>query len=463
VRVARSSDVDAIRALSEHAARTGYRDLPAATVEAAKTFLQDTIGVGVAGSAGPWADDLLACLAGWGAADEASVFARRARFPAPSAALANAYQIHNSEFDCVHEGAVVHAMTAVVPAALAHAERQGGIGGEQLITALVVGVDAACHIGAASRAPLRFFRPGTAGGFGATAAVGKLMGLDAATTVRAMGAVYGQMCGTMQAHSEGSGLLGLQVGFNARNAIAACDMAARGVPSVENVLEGPFGFYRLFEGEYDAAAVVERLGRTWRIAELSHKPFPSGRATHGIVDGLLDLRRRIGFTAADVERVTAIVPPLVRHLVGRPVAERPEPGYARLCAAYVGARALMRGAVGLEDFRPPALGDPATRTLARRFEMEVDGNPDPNALGPVTVTVVLRDGRRHEARVARMYGSPSNPMSRDAHLAKFRRNWVSGAHRLDEAAGEEMIRLVDGLEGVPDAREIVRLTRAAEP
>jgi aconitate decarboxylase len=455
--------VDAIRALSEHVARTGYRDLPPAAVRAARIFLQDTIGVGVAGSAGPWADGLLACLAGWGASDEASVFAWGHRVPAPSAALANAYQVHNSEFDCVHEGAVVHAMTAVVPAALAHAERRGGVGGERLITALVVGVDMACHIGAASRAPLRFFRPGTAGGFGAAAAVAKLMDFDAAATTRAMGAVYGQMCGTMQAHNEGSGLLGLQVGFNARNAIVACDMAARGVPSVEKVLEGPFGFYRLFEGEYDPAAIVEPLGRTWRIAELSHKPFPSGRATHGIVDGLIGLRRRIGFTAADVERVIAVVPPLVQHLVGRPVVDRFEPGYARLCAAYVGARALIRGAVEPEDFRPPALADPATRALARRFEMGVDGNPDPNALGPVTVTVVLRDGRRHEARIDRMYGSPANPMSRDAHLAKFRRNWVSGARRLAEPAGEELIRLVDHLEGVPDVCEIVRLTRATKP
>jgi len=454
--------VDAIRALSEHVARTSYRDLPAAAVGAAKIFLQDTIGVGVAGSAGPWVNELVGCLAGWGAADEASVFARGPRFPAPSAALANAYQIHNSEFDCVHEGAVVHAMTAVVPAALAHAERRGGVRGEELITALALGVDVACHIGAASRAPLKFFRPGTAGGFGAAAAVAKLMGFDAATTVRAMGAVYGQMCGTMQAHTEGSSLLGLQVGFNARNAIAACDMAARSVPSVESVLEGPFGFYRLFEGEYDAAAITEPLGRVWRIAELSHKPFPSGRATHGIVDGLLDLRRRIGFAAAGVERVTAAVPPLVRHLVGRPVADRAEPGYARLCAAYVGARALIRGAVELEDFWPPALRDPATHALARRFEMEVDGNPDPNALGPLTVGVALDDGRRHEVRVAHMYGSPANPMSRDAHLAKLRRNWVSGARRLDEADGETLIRLIDDLEAVSDARELLRLTRAPE-
>ncbi len=53
-------------------------------------------------------------------------------------------------------------------------------------------------------------------------------------------------------------------------------------------------------------------------------------------------------------------------------------------------------------------------------------------------------------------------MSRDAHLAKFRGNWVSGARRLDEARGERLIRLVDDLETVSDVRELVRLTRAED-
>ena len=60
-----------------------------------------------------------------------------------------------------------------------------------------------------------------------------------------------------------------------------------------------------------------------------------------------------------------------------------------------------------------------------------------------------------------MYGSPANPMTRDAHLAKFRRNWVSGARRLAEADVETLIRLVDDLEAVSDVRELVALTRAA--
>ena len=32
----------------------------------------------------------------------------------------------------------------------------------------------------------------------------------------------------MQAHTEGSSLLAMQMGFNARNAVVACDLAAQG-------------------------------------------------------------------------------------------------------------------------------------------------------------------------------------------------------------------------------------------
>ena len=455
--------MDAIVSLVEHAVRTRYEDLPADAVAAAKTFILDSFGVGVAGTAGPWVQEIAACLGGWGAAPESRIWVRGAKLPAPAAALANAYHMHNSEFDCVHEPAVVHTMTAVLPAALAQAERQGGVGGEDLIAAVVAGVDVACRIGASSRAPLKFFRPGTAGGFGAVAAVGKLMGLDARAMARAMGLVFGQMCGTMQPHTESSILLGLQIGFNARNALVAADLAARGVPSVEHVLEGPFGYYRLFEGEYDAGAIADGLGRRWSITEVSHKPFPSGRATHGVVDGLLEIRARHAVKPDAITRVVASVPPLVRHLVGRELVPSPAPGTARLCAAFVGARALIRGAVDLGDFRPPALTDAATHALAGRFEIRTDDNPDPNALAPVAVSVFLADGRSHDARVEHMYGSPGKPMSRDAHLEKFRRNWVSGAIPLAESDGEQLIRTVDRLEAVRDVAGLVDLACAERP
>ena len=131
--------------------------------------------------------------------------------------------------------------------------------------------------------------------------------------------------------------------------------------------------------------------------------------------------------------------------------------YARLCAPYVLACALQGGGVGLDDFQPAALADPARLALAQRIRLSPDDNPDPNALAPVTVVVRLQGGTTYELRISEVYGSPARPMGREAHLAKFRANWISGARSLPEAAGERLIELVDELESVPDVAELVDL------
>ena len=136
---------------------------------------------------------MLAAARGWGAGAEARVWGTAARLPAPQAALVNGFQVHCQEFDCLHEGAVVHALATLLPAALAHAERAGGVSGRALIAAVAAGVDVSCRLGLAARQGLRFFRPATAGGFGAAAALASLRGLRCRRDAgRAFGIQYGQ-------------------------------------------------------------------------------------------------------------------------------------------------------------------------------------------------------------------------------------------------------------------------------
>jgi 2-methylcitrate dehydratase PrpD len=212
----------------------------------------------------------------------------------------------------------------------------------------------------------------------------------------------------MQAHVDGGIMLAMQMGFNARNAVTACDMAAGGLSAPVAVLDGAFGYFRLFEGDYDPAPCLALLGRTWRITELAHKPFPSGRATHGVLDGLLTLMRRQGFGADDVDHVVCRVPTLTQNLVGRPVKDQMEVNYARLSAPYVLASALLSGGLSIGDFRPEALLEEARRALGGRITVEADDNPDKNALTPVSVTVTLKDGVRHANPEAEVTGSPSS-------------------------------------------------------
>ena len=107
--------MDAIAAFADHVVRTRFHDLPGSAVQAAKTFILDTFGVGMSGSSGPMACELAGMQEAWGQRREARVWGNGRCLPAPAAAMCNAYQAHNSEFDCVHEEAVVHAMTVVLP------------------------------------------------------------------------------------------------------------------------------------------------------------------------------------------------------------------------------------------------------------------------------------------------------------------------------------------------------------
>src|SRR5215813_14890609 len=235
-------------------------------------------------------------LTGIGGAQEATVLGGGERLPLMHAAMLNAYQIHGEEFDCVHEGAVVHPMAASLPVLLGWAEREGGVSGARLIRAVVVAVDVAATLGLCARAPMRFFRPANASGFGATVGLAMLAGLDGEQLRDAIGIYYGQCAGTMQAHAEATPQLAMQMGFAARSAVTAVELARRGMPGPHAPITGEFGYFTLFEGVADPAPFDE-LGHSWRIIELSCKPFPRGRATHGGIDGLQRLMAEEGVSA----------------------------------------------------------------------------------------------------------------------------------------------------------------------
>ena len=452
---------DPIRRFAEHVSRTRFEDLPAAAVRAARIFILDTIGVGLAGSNGPCVAALMASAAAMMGEGPARCWGHRRTLSAPGAAMINGYQIHNSEFDCVHEAAVIHPVTVCLAAVMAHADRDGGVSGSELLTAVVLGVDTACHLGVATTTGLRFFRPATAGIFAAAAGLGSVLGFDVERQTALFGHVYGQLCGTMQPHTEGSLLLGLQIGFNARNAVIAADLARRGIPSIENVLEGPFGYFGMIEAEGDLAQVLGDLGKVWRITEVAHKPFPSGRATHGMLDAFMQLKAEHGFAAADVASAEARVPPLTHHLVGRPISDDMAANYARLCGAYVSACALLQGELGIDDFSDERRRDPARLALGRRIKVVVDGNPNPNALTPVSVRIRLHDGREFSRSIDTVYGNPARPMSREAHLNKFRRNFAAALNPLPAENADRLIALLDRLEDLDDARRLGELLQPA--
>ena len=454
--------------LVAHIEGARFSDLGQHDIEKAKVFLLDTLGVGIAGSSGAGVPELLGTVRGWGQGDEATVWVSGERLPAQAAAIVNAYQIHCLEFDCVHEGAVVHPMATVLSAVMAHAERRSAAGrpvnGRDFLLAVILGVDVAAFMGMAATGQMRFFRPATAGGLGATAAIARLEGMDRDGIKDALGAMYVQTCGTLQPHAEGSPLLGLQIGFNARGALSAIDLALAGFRGPHDIIDGKYGYLPIFEdGAFDLERIWSKLGSEWQMSRLSHKPFPSGRLTHGVVHALMRITSEFGVGPDDIASITCHVPPLVYRLVGRPDVPDPEPNYAKLCLRYVAGAWMARGRVDVPEFRgQETLGDPEIHGHAAKVEMVLDDNPDENALDPQRFVFRLNSGQEHEIRLSAVFGHPDAPLTAEQNREKFDRCMTYGSSHLRGHRGETIATAVEGIENIDDAAILARLTVAGQ-
>jgi 2-methylcitrate dehydratase PrpD len=435
----------------DHALGLSWGEVGEGARRAALNFLHDTLCVGVAGAAAPLAAPVLAVARTFGDGGRARVLGRPGvRLPPGSAAFVNAFQIHCQEFDCVHEPAVLHPMATVLACLLAEAQTGAPVRGEDFLSAMVAGVDVAVALGLAATTPLRFFRPATAGVFGATAAVARLRGLGRASAKDAFGYALAFAAGTMQAHLEGKPALPVQVANAARSALTAVDLAAAGLKGPQAAIEGPYGYLTLFEAGHDLAPVLETLGRIRRIEELSWKPFPTGRAAHGGLAAVKTLMGRDGVRATGLQALTFIAPPLIRRLVGRPAEAGMDLAYARLCLPWLAAILLLKGEVGLKEVAPAHLADPEALELAARISVLGDGGADPAAFTPVRAVAQMRSGAVFETRVETMLGAPAAPLSPEEQAAKAR-ICLAAAGLGDRQ--EALAAAVAGLEAATDAGE----------
>lgn len=392
--------------------------LPEHVKTAAVSLLGDTLAGGAAGAASDEAQAMLNAVQGWGAAIDARLLGSSDRLPAPSAAWFNGFAIHCLEWDAVHEPAVVHAMSVVTAALLASADRMGGCDQDDFLTALAVGVDIASGIGIAATGAMQFFRPATAGVIGAALAVARLEAIDQELFPDIMGLAYSQSSGTMQAHVEASIALPLQIANASRSAITAVDLVKAGMDGPHNALDGPFGYYKLIEPG-DLTRYTGGIGKRWMIENVSVKPFPSGRASHGILGALDHMLREGSLDGSQVIAVDVAAPPLIHRLVGRPYRADMTASYARLCLPFLIPLMLRDGIVDPRCFTPQEFANPELLELGLQVQVRIDDNPDHNALAPQSLTITLRDGSKVQRTITDNLGSPSAPMSAEQARSKL--------------------------------------------
>src|SRR5690606_13378071 len=247
------------------------------------------------------------------------------RYAPATAALLNGAFGHSLDFDDTHSDSSLHPSAPVVPAAFAAAEMTGA-SGEDLLAAIVVGFEVCCRLGNAldptSHYARGFHPTATAGNFGAAAAAGRLLGLDADRMCSAFGVAASQASGSLQFLENGAWNKRYQVGEAAMKGLMAVSLAAQGFHGAAQALEGRHGFLKGYSDGADFSRAVAGLGETWETLRIGVKPYPACRYTHAAVDGLLALRARHGLAADDVTRISVGLHRNGMALVGDPAAAK---------------------------------------------------------------------------------------------------------------------------------------------
>ena len=429
------------------------RTLPADVVREAKHRILDTLGAIVSGARMKPGEAAVAFVRTQGGTPEASVLTTNIRTTAINAALANGMFGHADETDDFEPVTKAHPGCAVVPAALAVAEREGRSGTE-LLRAVVLGYDTCCrflmalgpdHVRATHRSA-----EGTSATFGAVGAAASLARLNEEQMRYALSYAAQQVSGLWSwvrdnEHVEKAFDFG---GMGARNGVSAALMVQSGFTGVREVLDGEHNLIEALSTEPRPEEMVAGLGTRFWITDTAIKTFSVGYPIQAPLDALLTLRRQHGLTADNVERVVARLPEDGAKIVnGRAMPD--------VNIYYVLAVGLLEGAVSFADSHSfEKMKDPRVTAVMKRIELVADRSlvvPDAPRSGMVEVT--LRDGRRVSHFTRHAPGTKENPIDTDGINAKVRDLMapVLGAQRT-----EEVIRRVHAIEQVENVRDFVR-------
>lgn len=435
--------------------------------DAAKLHVLDTLGCGLAADRLAVATHARETVTRAGGCAESSAIGIVERVPAESAAFANGTLCHGLDFDDTHAASSSHVSTVVCPAAIAAAEAAGASGRETL-AAIIAGNEVVTRIGMAASTEFhqRGFHPtSVCGVFGATVVAARLLRLDIARATSALGLAGSFASGIFAYLADGTPTKPLHAGWAAQAGLQAARLAAAGASGPAAVLEAKFGLYHAFlgrqPGEVDIDEQLEDLGSRWETPNIAYKPYPACHAMHAVLGAASEASDGRKLTADDVAAIVAEVPEIAVDLVLEPLAAKraPKNPYdAKFSLPYSVATLLVRGRLGLSDYEPAAIADPAVLELADKVTyVERAFATYPDSL-PGAIELRLTNGENLTAELPHQEAGPGNPWSAEDVVAKFRANVGSGRTPESVSALAQAVRALDELPTLAPLGAVLRAT-----
>jgi aconitate decarboxylase len=442
--------------LCEKIAATGYGDLGAPAIAAARRLVLDGLAIAIAGTNEEAIRILAAHYREQGGAAQATAIGQNFRLNTVTAASLNGAAMHVLDFEPMWSPAN-HALSTTLPAVLALAEARGG-NGREVVTALVKGIEMQGWIRQASgqfeARQTRFHPPGAVGPLGAAVAAGHMLGLDATGLAHAIGIAASRAGGVLA--NAGTMTKSTHCGQAAALGLEAALLAEKGFTANADVFGAAHGYVPAFYGDAFAAEEMLSFGRPpFRLVAPGYaiKMFPSQFGTHFGITAALALHPDIPDAAAI--RHVVLTAPVMAYV------DRPRPGTGlegKFSLQYTAASALLDGKVVIATFTDARLKQTDMQDLLGKFELRLD----PNISGRfeemhVRLRVELDGGRVLETRCDGPRGKWEKPPIGEAeHLVKLR---DCLATRLAPAAGEDVIALAGRIDEL-DADSVRKLMQS---
>jgi 2-methylcitrate dehydratase PrpD len=455
------STIDLCHEFANHVVNARYEDLSSEAVEAAKKSILDILGVILAGSGmEPAVRGVADVVLDAGGRPESSVFGLCGKVPAPMAAFANGVMAHCLDFDDQTPWGA-HPDSSVVPAVLALAERNGGISGRELITAVALGQDLfvrlRCNVGWRQDWNLS----SVMGVFAAAAATARVQGLNREQVAHALGIASMQSSGTMEViFGIGSDLRGMYAGFTAQAAVLATLLARKGITGITNLFEGKAGIFNVyFGGKYERAKMVEGLGKEYLGASMLYKAWPAVGNVHTYIHATIELMKEHQLKPSDIEQIRVFVGDFHQRMC-IPLDVRRAPATlidAKFSLPFCVALAVARGQIRISDFSAAALNDPQVLAIAQKVVPVEDSSLDWKVKIPDgRMEIVTHDGRKLERVGNNVPGSPEAPMTWNEIVAKFRDCASVAAVPVPAERIESAQQMARNLEALEDATLLLK-------
>ena len=340
------------------------------------------------------------------------------------AALINGTAAHAWDIDDTSYTGIMHGSAVILPAAMATAEEVGA-SDEQLRQAFVAGSEIA-YILADVCSHAHYFRgwwsTTTFGLIGATAAAGRLRGLEETAMTHAISLAAASASGGKVVFGTDS--KPFLVGETARRAVTFARAAQAGVTAPENGFEDERGFFSLLNDGQSDPDQMETMGTRWRLVNpgLLFKSSPVCSAAHAAIDQMTDLMRQSGATAEDIAEVRVEVPELVHVSLVYP--EPTTPQQAQFSLPYAIACASLYGRVRFEDLQASAVTSEQKRSLMTKVRTTIAKDLSTHEMRArfpesARVTLELEDGRSFEGFCGSAHGMPDNPLDDRDLVAKL--------------------------------------------